>query len=350
MLLPTTETAVLVALVISLIGWGSWAALFKAGKKVRFEFFLYDFAFGVALAAVVAAFTLGLWNPKELTFQDNLLLTGLRKEAWAIGSGLVFALANSMLLASVSVSGMSVAFPITFGVAWALGSVWDFVVLPGLNPMMAFGGAVLVGALMAVVAYRWYLEGEAHKAVEALRADPRAKAAPKTGTGTKAFILAAVSGVLFTGFFYAIQEATSGDNGIASYGAALFLAAGAFGASIVVVPFFLNFPVKGQPLTVRRYFTISALHHVVGLVGGMVWTMGLLGGLATLALPAAIQPLPLVRYLLTHGTPLLAALWGLFVWREMKGGSIRVHAMMGAMFVLMLAGMGMIALAPGYGL
>ena len=81
MLLPSTATAVLVALIIGLVGWGGWASFYKAGKKIRFEFFGYDFAWGVLLASVAAAFTLGSWDSKELTFQDNFLLTGMRKMA-----------------------------------------------------------------------------------------------------------------------------------------------------------------------------------------------------------------------------------------------------------------------------
>src|SRR4051794_25614456 len=112
MLLPTTATAVLITLIISLIGWGSWASLFKAAKKARFELFYYDFVWGTLLGSVIFAFVLGNWDPKDLTFQDNWILTGYRKLVWGFGSGIIFNLANILLLAGVSVSGMTVSFPI----------------------------------------------------------------------------------------------------------------------------------------------------------------------------------------------------------------------------------------------
>jgi glucose uptake protein len=352
MLLPTTATAVLVALILSLIGWGAWAICYKATRRIRFEYFAYDFTWGVVLTTVAAAFTLGIWDSKELTFQDNLLLTGLRKMAWAAGSGVVFNLANMLLLASVSVSRLSIAFPLTFGFAWAIGSAWLYYLRPGVNPMLAFGGAavVLVGAILAFVGYKWFLEDEAHRALKALSADPRANATPQpVDTSAKAFVLALMAGIFFAVFFYAIQETMSGDNGVASYGAALILGGGVFASSIVLVPFFLNFPVRGKPLAVRQYLQLERRQHVWGIFGGVVWTAGLLGGLVVFGLPAEIVPSPVVTFLLSHSAPLLTALIGLFLYRELPEAPVKVHAMMGAMVVLMLIGMGMMALAPIYG-
>ncbi len=352
MLLPNTATAVLVALLIALIGWGSWACFYKATKRNRFEFLAYDFTWGVVLASVVAAFTLGMFDNKDLTFQDNFLLAGRRQMAWAFGSGIIFNLANMMLLAATSVSRMSMAFPVAFGFAWAIGSIWDLAFRPGVNPMLAAAGAVVVvvAAILAYIAYRWYLVDAAHRAIKALSADPRAKATiPKDETGIKGMVLAVIAGLAFSLFFPAMRQATEGDNGVSPYGAVLFLAAGVFGSSIIFVPFFLNFPVRGKPLTVRQYFKLEKGQHINGVLAGIVWTAGLLGGLVTVGLPAAILPSPLVAYLLNHSAPLLTAAFGLVLYRDLPEAPTKVHAMMGAMFVMMLAGMGMIALAPVYG-
>lgn len=352
MLLPTNATAVLVALLISLLGWGAWVCFYKATKRIRFEYLAYDFSWGVALAAVAAAFTLGLWDSKELTFQDNFLLAGLRKMAWAAGSGVVVNLATMLLLASTSVSRIAVAFPLAFGVATAVGSAWDYSVRPGVNPLLAFGGAVvvIVVALLAFIGYKWFLDDEAHRAIKALSADPRAKATPQpVDSSAKAFILAILAGLAFAGFSYGIREATSGDNGVSPYGAALILAGGVFASSAIFVPFFLNFPVRGKPLAVRQYMQLERRQHIVGVIAGIVWTIGLLAGLVTYGIPAAIAPSPAVTYLLSHGGFLLSAAFGLLLYRELPEAPTKVHAMMAAMFVLMLAGMGMIAVSPVYG-
>jgi glucose uptake protein len=70
MYLPDTYLAALLLIVFSILCWGSWANLLKLGGW-RFELFYYDFAWGALLCAAIAAFTFGMLNPKELTFQEN---------------------------------------------------------------------------------------------------------------------------------------------------------------------------------------------------------------------------------------------------------------------------------------
>src|SRR5271155_1880951 len=104
MILPTTYLAALLLSIASMICWGSWANTQKVVGKWRFELFYYDYSLGVMLCAVVAAFTLGSLIPKELTFQDNLLLAAKRQMAYAFAGGAVFNLANMLLVAAISVS------------------------------------------------------------------------------------------------------------------------------------------------------------------------------------------------------------------------------------------------------
>ena len=76
MILPATYLSALLLLVVSMICWGSWANTFKlTGEKWRFEFFSYDFAIGLLLGAVIAAFTFGTLG-SELTFSDRLMIAG----------------------------------------------------------------------------------------------------------------------------------------------------------------------------------------------------------------------------------------------------------------------------------
>jgi glucose uptake protein len=350
MLLANTATAAVVALVVCVLGWGAWAVFFKSAKKARYEYFVYDFSWGAGLAAVVAAFTLGSWDTNELTFQDNFLLAALRKMAWAVASGLVFNLANSLLLAAVSVSGMWVAFPVAFGLAWAVGAVVDYFVMPGWNAALAFGGAavVLTSTVLAVLAYRWQLADREQRAVEAMKADPNARGQAPKLSATKGAALAISAGVFFAIFFPMIQEAVGGDTGVAPYGAALLVAAAIVGSSLVYVPFLLNFPVRGKPLTVRQYFKVEGKHHILGLMAGVVWMAGFLAGLIALAAGADARLGPVVEYLVPKTAPLLAVVLGV-VWGELKNAPVRVTALTVATVVLMLAGLGLVAVAPLYG-
>ena len=83
MLLPTTASAVWILAIVSLLCLGSWATTLKMAGKWRFEYFYFDFVFGILLSAGAAAFILGSVNPQDLTFQDNMVLAGYRKMAWA---------------------------------------------------------------------------------------------------------------------------------------------------------------------------------------------------------------------------------------------------------------------------
>jgi glucose uptake protein len=50
--------------------------------------------------------------------------------------------------------------------------------------------------------------------------------------------------------------------------------------------------------------------------------------------------------MLAQGAPVLAALWGIVVFREFKNSDLRVKLMGTLMLVLFLCGMAMIGLAP----
>ena len=321
--------------------------LFKAAKKARFEFFAYDFVVGAVLASVIAAFTLGSWDTHDLTFQDNFILIGVRKMIVAFAAGAVASAANVVLLGSVAVGGMAVGFPIAFAVSSVVLAVWIQITLPGANPVLSIGGAAaaLIAVVVCAIAYHNYLA--AQRVSQAL-VDPK-KTSSQSGKTAKAIVLAILAGLLLSAFFLLLARATSPETGLAPYSAALVISAGMFFASLLIIPLFLNFPVKGQPLTVTRYFKIEKRHHIFGVLAGIIWMAGLLAGLASDNIPAGIQPSPVAAFILSRSVPVVALFWGLFIWREMAGAPARVYTMMAAFVVLYLVGIGMLAAAPMYG-
>src|SRR3954453_3491845 len=155
MILPTTYATALLLTIVSMICWGSWANTFKLTKKWRFELFYFDYAFGVLLLAVIAAFTFGSMGD-ELSFLDNLSIAGKKQMAWALGAGIVFNLANMLLVAAISVAGLAVAFPVGIGLALVIGVVWNYILSPQGNPLLLFSGATLVVIAIVIdaLAYR----------------------------------------------------------------------------------------------------------------------------------------------------------------------------------------------------
>ena len=62
--------------------------------------------------------------------------------------------------------------------------------------------------------------------------------------------------------------------------------------------------------------------------------------------PETIQGTPTLRFALTQGSPVVAALWGILIFRELKGGDMRLKMLATLMLVFFLCGLAMIGLAP----
>lgn len=348
MLLPTSELAVLLILALSVVAWGSWTSMFNVAKKWRFELFYYDFALGFALAAVLAAFTLGSWDSSDLTFQDNFLLAGRRSMVWVAGAGILLGIADLFLLAGATVSGTGVAFMLAFGVLVAINTVWELSVNTRLNLVLASSGAAmaLVAVVLAALAYRWRLSDEEHEEEVALRTDPRAKknVPPKPSTRSGP-VLAVLAGIVLALFLRTLGNGITEDGGVGPYGALLLLSVGVVGTTIVFVPFFLYFPLRGGALQVRHYFKGNRKHHLLGLCGGALGGTAMLTLMMAKSAAAAVQPGPVPEYLLSYGAPVVAGIWGMFVWREFAGAVFRVNVMFFVSVVALLAALSLIGVS-----
>src|SRR5260370_24374447 len=116
MLIPQTYAFASILIVLSMICWGSWANTFKLAGKWRFELFYYDYSLGVLLAAIIAAYTFGSMGD-ELSFSDNLIVAGKRNMAYAVAGGVVFNIANMLLVSAILGDGSADAVPDGHGVA-----------------------------------------------------------------------------------------------------------------------------------------------------------------------------------------------------------------------------------------
>jgi glucose uptake protein len=348
MILPTTAVAVWILAIVSLLCLGSWANTLKLAGRWRFEYFYYDFVLGILLSAGVAALVLGSGRPQELTFQDSLLLTGYRKMAWVLGSGVVLNLGTLLLLAAMGLAGMSVAFPLTLGVAAVFGTLWDFAFGTPSNTLLTLVGiALLVAAIVvAALAYIRLREVRRQAAQQALTPDPRAKSKhPKPTGAALAIVFSVAGGIVLAAFPRILAEGTSGDNGLAPYPAILLLSVAALLSSPFFVLFFTTFPLHGAPGSPTGYLSGTRKQHLLGITGGIIWGVGILTFLLAQAAPASAQPSQLIQYLLSNSALLVAAAWGLLAWREFKDGDERVGMLAAGMVVLFLTGLGMVAFA-----
>ena len=99
MTLPGSYLFSILLLILSMLCWGSWANTFKATGKWRFELFYFDFAVGVFIAAVIAAFTFGTLGLDGFSVLDDIQLAGKKQDGLALVAGGVFNLANMLLVA-----------------------------------------------------------------------------------------------------------------------------------------------------------------------------------------------------------------------------------------------------------
>jgi glucose uptake protein len=359
MIVPTTYVAALLITILSMICWGSWANTQKLVGKWRFELFYFDYSFGVLLTAVIAAFTFGSMNGNELSVMDSFAIAGNRKIAYGLAGGVIFNLANMLLVSAIAVSGLAVAFPIGIGLALVIGVVLSYFINPQGNPALLFGGAgvVVLAIIVDALAYRM------HDANKQPVAEARAAAAPerkpsrghrpavpvkKTAASVKGIALSLIAGVLMGLFYPLVEMGKSGDNGLTPYAIALVFTIGVFLSTFVFNIFFMLAPVQGEAVSLSQYFTGTKWQHLLGILGGTIWCVGTISNFVASSAPPSVQVGPAISYALGQGATMISALWGILVWKEFAGATPKVRMMIGAMLILFIAGLAMIAAAPRY--
>lgn len=345
MTLPDSYTQALLLAILSMICWGSWANTKKLTGKWRFELFCFDYAIGVAIAMLIAALTFGSVGFDGLTFSDELLIGSKRKMIYALGGGVVFNLANMLLVAAISIAGMAVAFPVGIGLAFVLGVVLNYIINPQGNPGLLFSGALLVTAaiVFCALAYRELARKLSLEAITSGKAR-----STKVSSGTKGLLVSIIAGILM-GFFYPLVElAKAGDSGIGPYTVSFLFGLGVLGSTFVFNVYFMNLPIEGEPIGLKPYFTAPKSYHFWAILGGIVWAIGGAANFVASSAPQEVQVGPAISYAVGQGATMISAFWGVFIWREFAGAPDRAKILLGLMFALFLAGLALVSIAPLY--
>jgi glucose uptake protein len=341
MILPTTYSATLLLLILSMICWGSWANTLKlTGSRWRFELFYFDYSFGVLIACVIAAFTFGSVGT-DLTFQDRMLVAGHLKEMYVFAGGVVFNLANMLLVGAIALAGMAVAFPVGIGLALIIGVVWNYIIDPQGNPVLLFAGLALV--ICAVI-----VDAVAHRARDravTAAAVPTTKKAKKSTT-TKGLVISIVSGVLMGTFYPLVEKGMGGEMGLGAYASALFFALGVFFSTFFFNVIFMNVPLQGERIRFKSYFRGHPKWHFLGIAGGIIWAVGAIANFLGATTPPNVNVGPAISLAIGQCATLISVLWGLLVWKEFAGTPSRVKLLLGIMIGLFAAGLVLLSLAP----
>jgi glucose uptake protein len=362
MMIPSTYAVALLLTVVCMLCWGSWANTLKLAGKWRFELFYFDYSIGVLLAAIVLAFTFGSIEsaPSDLqgvafSFMDNMTIASKKLMAFAVGGGIVFNLANLLLVAAISVAGMSVAFPVGIGIALIVGTVLNYIIKPAGSPMLVFGGAfvILLAIIVTAMAHAAHARGKsAAQAAPSQTPGVRVVGRPvprRGGSSAGKGLGLSIGAGLLMGLFYPLVELSKqGDLGLGPYAAAFCFAIGIIFSTPVFNLFFMNLPVEGEAVSIRDYFIGTPKQHLLGLMGGIIWCTGAVSNFVAASAPASINVGPAVSYAIGQGATLVSTLWGLLVWKEFAGAEPGVRTRLAVMLLLYVIGLAMLSLAPLY--
>lgn len=318
---------------ITMFCWGSWGNTQKlAAKTWRYELFYWDYVIGILLLSLVWGVTLGSTGESGRGFIEDLLQVDGQNILSALLGGAIFNASNILLAAAVSMAGMSVAFPVGVGLALVLGVFINYFGSPKGDPAILFAGVALV--MVAIV-----INGLASSKTGQGRDDKQTK--------KKGIIIAIIAGILMSFFYRFVASAMDLNNfyeptpGMATPYSALFIfAVGIFVSNFVFNTYVMKKPFVGEPVTYVQYFKGSFKTHLVGILGGIVWGIGT--GLSYIAAGKAGAA---ISYALGQGAPMIAALWGIFIWKEFKGAPKVVNTLLSIMILLFVMGLSLIIVA-----
>jgi glucose uptake protein len=315
MFTPSSLSIALLMMITSAVCWGSWANTYKGVKSYRFELFYWDYAVGIFLVSVVLAFTMGSTGNDSSSFLNNVRAADPSNIVSALIGGALFNLANLLLVAAIDMAGLAVAFPVSIGIALVVGTVLSYALQPRGNAVfLALGVAC---AFVAVL-----LDGKAYGSL----------AAAGRAVSKKSLITCVVSGVLmglWAPFMtHAMTHTTTRGNTLGPYSAAVFLTLGALLSCFIWNIYFMKHPLVGEPVSFRGFFSGPASGHLLGLFGGCVWGVGTVFNLVAASFTGVA-----ISYAIGQSAPMVAALWGILVWKEFENSGPRAKVYLALMFI-----------------
>ena len=127
---------------------------------------------------------------------------------------------------------------------------------------------------------------------------------------------------------------------VTPYTAIVVFCLGVFLSNFIVNTIVMRKPFVGEPVSYKEYFKGKFGTHLVGVLGGCIWCLG-----TALSYITAGKAGAAVSYALGQGAPMVAAIWGVFIWKEFKGAGKGVYGLLAAMFGLFVSGLAVIILA-----
>jgi len=323
MFTPATFGVAMLMMVTSTVCWGSWANTYKLTKGYRFELFYWDYAVGILLISLILALTLGSTGGPG-GFLENVAAADGSNIVYALIGGFIFNIANLLLVAGIEMAGLAIAFPIAIGLALVEGVILSYALQPKGDPVLLGIGVTL--AILAVIA-----DGKAYGNLPS----------GATPVSRKSIVVCVVSGLLMGAFAPFVTRALTAGQPLTPYSIAVFFTLGALLCCFVVNVYFMKKPLVGAPVDFSGYLRQRPQDHLLGLLGGFIWgTGGVFNFVAAGFVGVSIA------YAVGQAAPMVAALWGVFIWKEFRGANARARGYLAAMFVFYV--LALVAISRAY--
>lgn len=316
--------------IITMICWGSWANTQKlASKDWRFEAFYWDYVLGILFASIIFSFTFGSIGEGGRSFLQDIQQADNESIKSAILGGIVFNAANILLVAAITIAGMSVAFPVGIGLALVIGVIVNYLDNPVGDKTLLFGGMSLIvlAILLNANAYRKMQSGQG-------------------SVSTKGLVLSVLAGILM-GYFYKYVAASMFPDfnvpelgKLSPYTAVFFFAIGILLSNFLFNTLLMKRPFEGKPVSYSDYFKGSARNHLMGILGGIIWCIGM-----SFNIIASGKAGPAISYGLGQGATIVAAIWGIYIWKEFKNAPKGTSMILNIMLLCYIIGLGMLIVA-----
>lgn len=330
MFIPQSYSLAIILCVVTMLCWGSWGNTQKlAGKTWRFELFYWDYVLGILLFSLLLGFTLGSSGENGRGFVEDIQQAEGGNILNAMLGGVIFNASNILLVAAMAIAGMAVAFPVGVGIALALGVIINYIFAPQGNAFWLFSGVALIVSAIVIDAIAYKKHSATLKKVSG-----------------KGIMLSVSAGVLMALFyrFVASSMVTSFElpetGKLTPYSAIFFFAVGVVLSNLLFNYLIMKRPFEGAPLTFKDYFKGSLGVHLTGVTGGIIWNIGM-----SMSILASGKAGFAISYGLGQGATLIAALWGVFIWKEFKGANKEVNTLIFLMFLAYLAGLALLVYA-----
>jgi glucose uptake protein len=330
MFIPQTYSLAIILCIVTMLCWGSWGNTQKlAGKSWRFELFYWDYVLGILLFALLIGFTLGSTGENGRGFIEDIGQAEGRNIMNALLGGVIFNASNILLVAAMAIAGMAVAFPVGVGIALALGVIINYIAVPKGNPLILFIGLAFIVAAIIIDAVAYKKHSTTLKQVS-----------------KKGILLSVSAGVLMALFYRFVASSMVTDfvtpepGKLTPYSAVFFFAIGVVVSNLLFNYLLMKKPFEGVPLSFSDYTKGSLGVHLTGILGGVIWNLGM-----AMSIIASGKAGFAISYGLGQGATLIAALWGVFIWKEFKGATKQVNTLIFLMFLAYLAGLTLLVYA-----